>query len=209
MKGIFSFVCAFIVFSSVSLAAQRPAFSKEQVNAKSRFSFYGGAFSPSGSYQTSGLPEFEYEIGGSLGVEYDYFFTENFGVGAYFEGNRFKSEEKENRSSSLDLTVTSIIIGAAGVGKLEVADDLWLWGGLKLGVSHNMLKAELTDFGTESDETDGNAFAYSVEGGIRYLFNKCDIGFIVKYTWITQEVEDEDETDLGGASFLVTVGYNF
>jgi hypothetical protein len=171
---------------------------------------YAGAFLPSGSYQESGYPEFGYEIGGSFGLEYDYFFAKNFGIGAYLEGNNFKSEEKTISGVSLDVTVTSTIFGVAGVGKLEFADNCWFWGGLKLGVSSNSLEAERKMSGYSlKAETSGSSFAYSVEGGIRYLFTKWDIGFMVKYTGITQEVEGGEETDLGGASFLVTVGYNF
>jgi hypothetical protein len=211
MKGfisVFSFVCAFLVFSFVSFAAQRPAFSAEQAEAKSRFSIYAGAFLPSGSYQESGYPEFEYEIGGSFGLEYDYFFTKNFGIGAYLEGNSFKSEEKTISGTSLDLTVSSTIFGVAGIGKLEFADNCWFWGGLKLGVSSNTLEAEMSGSSLKA-ETDGSSLAYSVEGGIRYLFSKWDIGFIVKYTGITQEVEGGEDSELGGTSFLLTFGYNF
>jgi hypothetical protein len=176
-----------------------------------RFSVYGGMFSPSGDYKEGNYPAFEYENGVSLGMEVDYFMSEYFGIGGYLDINTFGSEEKEVSGITLKLDGTSVIFGVAGVVKGNIANNFWLLGALKLGVSTNSLTAEGTNSAgvTHSVDTSGSSFAYSAEGGFGYLFNNWDIGLLVKYTGISQEIEDGGDTDLGGASFLVTVGYNF
>jgi hypothetical protein len=204
MRGfiaVFSFLCAFLVFSSTALAQT----DYGEYTPKMRVSIYGGMFSPSGEYEQSGLPVFEYESGISLGMEFDYFMSEYFGIGGYLDINTFGSEEK----MSHELSGSSIIVGLALVVKGNIADNFWLLGGLKLGSSTNSLSLKNSDSSSTIDDTSGTSFAYSAEGGFGYLFNNWDVGFLVKYTGITQEIESGGDTDLGGASFLVTVGYNF
>jgi hypothetical protein len=203
--GIFSFLCAFLVFSSTALAQN----TYGEYTPKMRFSVYGGMFSPSGDYKEGNSPVFEYESGVSLGVEVDYFMSEYFGIGGYLDINTFGSEEKKYAGNSYELSGSSVIFGVAGVVKGNIADNFWVLGALKLGVSSNSLSLKSSGSSGTIADTSGSSFAYSAEGGFGYLFNNWDIGLLVKYTGISQEIEGGGDTDLGGASFLVTVGYNF
>jgi hypothetical protein len=60
-----------------------------------------------------------------------------------------------------------------------------------------------------SADSSGGAFAASLEAGIAIPFNSWDIGLILKYTTIDQEVEGAANTELGGLSVLLSAGYNF
>jgi hypothetical protein len=210
MKNFISvslFVCVFLAFSSAAAAQDYYG----EYTSKVRFSIYGGTFSPSGDYKEPNHPAFEYESGISLGIEYDYFFADYVGVGVYLDINTFDSREKEIYGVSLKLNGSSVIYGLAGVIKGNIVKNFWFLGALKIGTSTNSLTAEGTNaYGvSHSVDTYGTSFAYSAEGGFGYLFNKIDIGFLAKYTGISQKMEGGGNTELGGVSFLVTLGYNF
>jgi hypothetical protein len=197
--GILVFSFVFLTFSSV--------FAQD---THSRFSLYGGLFMPSGSYEEPGFPEFEYENGFGIGFEYDYFFNRYFGLGAYLEVNSFDSEEKVISGISYKLSGTSTIFGISGVARAIIGDHLWFLGSLKLGVASNSLEAEGSRSGvTHTEDTDGSSPAVSIEGGVGYMFNNWEIGLILKYTAISQDVEGGDDTEMGGTSVLLSMGYNF
>jgi hypothetical protein len=166
---------------------------------------------PSGSYEQSGIPEFEYENGFGIGFEYDYFFNDYVGLGGYLEVNSLSTEEKVISGISCKISGTSTIFGISGVVRAILGNNLWVLGSIKMGVASNSLELEGSRSGvTRSSNTDGSSFAASLEGGVGYIVNNnWDIGLILKYTTVSQEVEDGDNTEMGGTSVLLSLGYNF
>ncbi|MDR2104235.1 MAG: hypothetical protein LBP51_00605 [Deferribacteraceae bacterium] len=107
-------------------------------------------------------------------------------------------------------TAYSIILGVSGTGRYIISDRVWLLAAAKLGISFNYLEAEAEYLGySYSESTSGNALAGSLEAGVVFPFNRWDFGFILKYTMIEQEVENAENTDLGGFSALFSIAFNF
>jgi hypothetical protein len=202
--GAFLFVFFFFAFSAQAQSTRR---TMRNEAADFRLSFYGGAFFPSGSYEESGYPEFNYETGFGGGVDFSCFFNKNFGIGAFLDINYFPSEEKVISGNKYDITATSIIFGISGTGRVSLTDNFWLLLAAKLGAASNSLKAEASSGG--SAETSGTTLAASLEAGGLYTINRWDFGIILKYTMNEQEVEGAGNSNLGGLSALLAAGYNF
>lgn len=199
--GVLLFMLFLFAFSAQTMAAE---------GSNARFSFYLGGYVPSGSYEESGLPEFKYETGATGGVDFTYYFVENLGIGTYLDFNSFSSEEKRVSGVDLKLSASSTIFGVSLNGRINAADNFWLYAALRLGVASNSLEMEgSSGYYTATAETSGSTFAFSVQGGAIFQINKWDFGLILRYTSIDQEIEGGDSTDFGGISVLASVGYNF
>jgi hypothetical protein len=219
-----AFISAFLflfLLSAVQAEAQTGYTKRQQPQAQAgkraanlnknyKFSLYGGVFQPSGSFEPAGYPEFSYETGFGGGADITYFLSNNFGLGIFFDFNTFPSEERVISGVKFKFKAMSYIVGVSGTGRLNLTDNIDILATARIGGSFNSLEVDASHgWNALSKQTSGSAFAASIEGGAVYLINSYNLGFILKYSMIEQDVKDEDSTNLGGVSILLTVGYSF
>jgi hypothetical protein len=204
------FLCS-VLFFGFALQARASEATYRNLPANYRLSLYGGPFLPSGSYEEPGYSEFKYKSGFTSGIDFTYFLNENIGLGGFLEFNSFSTEEKIAGGDSLNLSVLSVILGISGTMRANLYKNFWFFSGVRAGYSLNSLEGEGYRGGIVpiNEDTSGTALAFSLQEGVICMINSWDIGLLFRYTVIEQGVRGASKTDLGGASLLVTVGYNF
>lgn len=180
--------------------------------SKHRFVFYAGLYLPTGEYSEDGMPfDLEFENGFGGGIEYDYYFADSIGIGFFLD--HIKSNTKTEYYYGASFKIKKVEVTNIGVVlplRTELGQGFWFTGDLRAGIAFGSAKME-AKMGSDiySDDYDATDFTFSAQAGIKYLFEKWELGIYTKYTNSSFEVEDGGEADFSGFSVLIGAGYNF
>jgi hypothetical protein len=203
------------------------AFAIDEEQRPNRVGLSGGFLWPSGSYMEPDVT-LDYKNGATFGVDYRRLLTKNFGVGGFLGYNSLSSGESKTFPGAYydvkaKVDVSSILFGVSASWEVRIS-DIVLCSAIKLGMATSTINREVTyrnnTYGysvTDSQSAFGTAPVIMPEFGVRYLITEAiDIGIVVNYSYIPQEVEitsltttTKTTTYLGGVSTVVSLGFNF
>ena len=203
-------ICVFIfVMTGVSFAQQ--GFERKN----NYIGLEGGLFIPTGSYEEPGI-KLDHESGGDFGLKYVHYFNTNIGINIRLSRTSFDSEKVDLEIIGTTFTAhneyETITFGAGLTGRLPITEFIDLQGDVGVAYNSNKIKIILEGMGIEvSDSDSGSAFGFFIDAGVNFIpIPELSVGALFRYSTNNQSFEDDrDDIDLGGMSFLLTVGYMF
>ncbi len=200
----------FIVFAVVlcfSVAAYAQNYMETR---KADLSVHLGAYWPFGEIDTGGNGTYGYEVGGVFGVEGQYFFTENIGVGVNLDYAFYNAEAlRITGFGNINTDITTLYFGPEVVVRYP-QPNFDVFASLGFGYIKNKVEYSGASSGDEDDSTFGLLLQ---AGGRYYLTRNVNVGAKLRYLYNNQDIDDkignEDSLDLSAISFLVSLGYSF